>query len=462
MRDAPQPWPQALSETSIVNRTSWSRGTGFIRGEATIAAHAPLRRACVPSPTTKEPGVQISFSDLRLGERLLCALAAENYAVPTPIQAQAIPPLLAGRDVLGVAQTGTGKTAAFALPILHHLSQRPQGGGRAPRALVLAPTRELAIQVGDSFRTYGRHLKLRSAVVFGGVSQKPQTDALARGIDILVATPGRLLDLHAQGVVRFDRLSILVLDEADRMLDMGFLPDVNRIVALLPTERQTLLFSATMPGGIARLAVNILRMPVRVEITPSATTAEGIDQRVIFVAAAQKSLLLADLLRDPAIARALVFARTKHGANRIALRLASADIKAEAMHGNKSQTARTRALEGFRSGRVRVLVATDIAARGIDVEGISHVINFDIPNEPESYVHRIGRTARAGSRGVAISLCDAAERSCLTAIEKLTRQRLRVINHPFGAAPAMKAAPARAPRDMPPRGEQRGRRRSSQ
>jgi ATP-dependent RNA helicase RhlE len=410
----------------------------------------------------KEPGLHISFSDLRLGEPLLRALAAEDYAAPTPIQAQAIPPLLAGRDLLGVAQTGTGKTAAFALPILHHLAHRPQGGGRTPRALVLAPTRELAIQVGESFRTYGRHVKLRSAVIHGGVSQKPQVDALARGIDILVATPGRLLDLCAQGCVRFDRLSVLVLDEADRMLDMGFLPDVHRILALLPKERQTLLFSATMPGGIARLAASILRTPVRVEVAPSATTVEGVDQHVIFVASAQKPLLLAALLRGPAVSRALVFARTKRGANRIAKRLADDGIAAEAMHGNKSQAARQRALDEFRSGRVRVLVATDIAARGIDIEGISHVVNFDIPNEPESYVHRIGRTARAGSRGVAISLCDASERAFLAAIEKLTRLRLRVIDHPRVAAPTGKAAPVQAPRDVPPHGKPGSRRRPSQ
>jgi ATP-dependent RNA helicase RhlE len=392
-----------------------------------------------------------SFSELNLVEPLLRALATENYVTPTPIQAQAIPQLLAGHDVLGVAQTGTGKTAAFALPILQSLSQRVDGPGRNPRALVLTPTRELAIQVEDSFRTYGRHLKLRSAAVFGGISQKRQVDTLARGIDILVATPGRLLDLCSQKAVRFDRLSILVLDEADRMLDMGFLPDVRRIIALLPKERQTLLFSATMPEGIARLAASILTRPIRVEAAPPATTVQLVDQRVIFVAGSEKPAVLADLLRDPAVSRALVFARTKHGANRIVARLAHADIYAEAIHGNKSQAARQKALGAFRSGNLRVLIATDIAARGIDVEGVSHVINFDVPNEAESYVHRIGRTARAGASGVAISLCDSSERPFLAGIEKLTRLRLQVIEHPRASAALAQAAPAprQGPRGKP-------------
>jgi ATP-dependent RNA helicase RhlE len=370
-----------------------------------------------------------SFSDLRLADPLLRALAAKNYQTPTPIQCEAIPHLLAGRDLLGLAQTGTGKTAAFALPILQLLAATPAASGRGLRALVLTPTRELAIQIGDSFRAYGRHLPLKSTVVFGGVGQTPQVAALARGLDILVATPGRLLDLHGQGHVRFDRLRFLVLDEADRMLDMGFLRDVQKIIALLPTERQTLLFSATMPDAIAKLAARILKAPVRVEVTPAASTVERVEQRVIFVDSAAKSALLTDLLRDEGISRALVFARTKHGANRIAIRLVRDNINAEAIHGNKSQSARQRALEGFRKGRVRVLVATDIAARGIDVDGVTHVINFDLPNEPESYVHRIGRTARAGASGVAVSLCDAGERTYLRDIEKLTRRRLTVVEH---------------------------------
>jgi ATP-dependent RNA helicase RhlE len=386
-----------------------------------------------------------SFSDLCLAEPLLRALAAENYRTPTPIQREAIPHLLAGRDLLGLAQTGTGKTAAFALPILQQLAALPAAPGLGPRALVLTPTRELAIQVADSFRCYGRHLPLRSAVVYGGVGQAPQVAALARGLDILVATPGRLLDLHGQGHVRFDRLRFLVLDEADRMLDMGFLRDVQKIIALLPAARQTLLFSATMPDAIAKLAARILKNPARVEVTPVASTVERIEQRVIFVDTAAKSALLTDLLRDDAISRALVFARTKHGANRIATRLQRDKIDAAAIHGNKSQAARQRALDGFRKGQVRVLVATDIAARGIDVEGITHVINFDVPNEPESYVHRIGRTARAGASGVALSLCDTGERAYLRDIEKLTRQRLTVVEH-RRPAPRGTSRPAAAAR----------------
>jgi ATP-dependent RNA helicase RhlE len=392
----------------------------------------------------KDPELTICFSDLHLSEPLLRALATQNYAVPTPIQTRAIPPVMAGRDVLALAQTGTGKTAAFALPILHRLAAEPSL--RLPRALILVPTRELAIQVGESFRTYGRHSKLRIGVVFGGVSQKPQADALARGLDILVATPGRLRDLQAQSLVHFDHLKVLVLDEADRMLDMGFLPDVRKIIAALPSRRQTLLFSATMPEGIARLAASILNDPVRVEVAPSATTVDRIDQRVIFVPTAQKPSVLAGLLRDPTVSRALVFARTKHGANRIAMRLSGAAIEAEAIHGNKSQSARQRALSAFREGRVRVLVATDIAARGIDVEAVSHVINFDVPNEAESYVHRIGRTARAGASGIAVSLCDGSERAFLAAIEKITRHRLQVIDEPRSAmlseAPPLKAQPS--------------------
>jgi ATP-dependent RNA helicase RhlE len=413
-----------------------------------ISPSIPASPALPAVPST-HPSLSSTFSDLLLAEPLLRALATENYLSPTPIQTQAIPHLLAGRDLLGLAQTGTGKTAAFALPILQHLSRLPGVPGRGPRALVLAPTRELALQVSESFRTYGRNLKLRSAVVFGGVGQKPQVDALARGLDILVATPGRLLDLSAQGHVRFDRISFLVLDEADRMLDMGFLPDVKRIIALLPKTRQTLLFSATMPDGIARLAANILRDPVRVEVTPAASTVEQVEQRVIFVATAEKAAVLADLLEDKQIARALVFACTKHGANRIAARLVKDRVGAEAIHGNKSQAARQRALEDFRNGKIRVLVATDIAARGIDVDGITHVINFDIPNEPESYVHRIGRTARAGATGVALSLCDDSERPFLRDIEKLTRRRLAVVDHHR----SQRARPAPVAAAAPPRQE---------
>jgi ATP-dependent RNA helicase RhlE len=377
-----------------------------------------------------------TFTDLKLSAPLLQALATEGYEAPTPIQAQAIPPLLQGRDLLGIAQTGTGKTAAFALPLLQRLTSTDRRAGpRSVRALILTPTRELCVQILDSFRTYGRHLRLSRAAVYGGVSQGPQVHNLSRGVDVLVATPGRLLDLMNQGQVRFDMLEAFVLDEADRMLDMGFIVPVKRIVAKLPKERQTLLFSATMPQAVTGLAASLLKEPVRVEVTPVATTAERIAQRVHFVEKANKRALLQHLLSDQAIARALVFARTKHGANKVAEQLDRAGVRTDAIHGNKSQNARQKALNDFRNGKVRVLVATDIAARGIDVDGITHVINFDLPNEPESYVHRIGRTARAGNDGIAISFCDAEERAFLRDIEKTIRQQVTVDpDHPFHAA----------------------------
>ncbi|WP_119458444.1 DEAD/DEAH box helicase [Rhodospirillaceae bacterium SYSU D60014] len=396
------------------------------------------------------------FSDLPLIEPIQRAVRAENYETPTPIQAQAIPHLLAGRDLLGCAQTGTGKTAAFALPILNRLAtDRRRAGPQAARVLVLTPTRELATQIGDSFRTYGRHLGQSLAVIFGGVGQQPQVQALTRGVDILVATPGRLLDLIGQGHLRLDRLEVFVLDEADRMLDMGFIHDVRKILRLLPKQRQTLLFSATMPTDIARLADNILTDPVRVEVTPVSSTAERINQSVLFVNTANKRALLSEVLKNSEIRRALVFTRTKHGANRVAKQLGDIQVPADAIHGNKSQTARQRALEDFRSGRIRVLVATDIAARGIDIDGITHVINYDLPNVPESYVHRIGRTARAGTDGIAISFCDAEERAYLRDIEKLIRQQVPVIeNHPFVAqGVALAAAPAAAPKSRDGGGE---------
>ena len=385
-----------------------------------------------------------SFAQLDLVEPIHRALRAESYETPTPIQAQAIPHLLAGRDLLGIAQTGTGKTAAFALPILQRLSaERVQPMRNAMRALILTPTRELAVQIHDSFRAYGRFLPLRAAVIYGGVGQKPQTDALARGPDIVIATPGRLLDLMQQGHVRLDRVSVFVLDEADRMLDMGFIHDVKRVIAKLPATRQSLLFSATMPPDVERLAGGILKTPERVEVTPQATTVERIEQRVLFVDSADKRALLADVLKDPAIARALVFTRTKHGANRVAEQLDKLGVAADAIHGNKSQSARQRALDDFRRGKTRVLVATDIAARGIDIDGITHVINYELPNVPESYVHRIGRTARAGADGIALSFCDGSERAFLKDIEKLTRQRLAVVeDHRFHRAGAAQAAPA--------------------
>ena len=373
-----------------------------------------------------------SFSGLGVAEPICRALETEGYDAPTPIQTQAIPHLLGGRDLLGIAQTGTGKTAAFALPILQRLAaKRTHPAPRGTRVLVLTPTRELAAQIGDSFRTYGRHLGLKQTVVFGGVGQQPQVDALLRGVDILIATPGRLLDLMNQRHVRLDLVETFVLDEADRMLDMGFIRDVRKIISALPKQRQTQLFSATMPGDISRLAGEILRDPVRIEVAPAATTVERVDQHVYFVDAGQKRTLLAEVLKDPALTRVIVFTRTKHGANRVAEHLERSGITAAAIHGNKSQTARQRALEGFRRGHARVLVATDIAARGIDIDGVTHVINFEIPNVPESYVHRIGRTARAGASGIALSFCAHDERGYLRDIERLTRRSCAVVDHRF-------------------------------
>jgi ATP-dependent RNA helicase RhlE len=398
----------------------------------------------MPPAIRKLRTISSSFAGLGLIEPIQRAVRAENYTTPTPIQAQAIPHLLNGRDLLGCAQTGTGKTAAFALPILDRLARdarRP--APKSCRVLVLTPTRELAAQILKSFRTYGRHLKLSHTVVFGGVPQNPQVRALHKGTDVLVATPGRLLDLMGQGHVRLDRLDVFVLDEADRMLDMGFIHDVRRIIRTLPAKRQSLFFSATMPDEIARLADSILTDPVRVAVTPVASTVERVSQSVMFVAKADKRPLLEQVLKDRAVERALVFARTKHGADRLAKQLARSGISAEAIHGDKAQNARSRALEQFRSGAHRVLVATDIAARGIDIDGITHVINYDLPNVAESYVHRIGRTARAGKDGTAISFCDTDERAYLKDIEKLIRTRIAVrADHPWhdGPAPAMAAA----------------------
>ncbi|MBI2920552.1 MAG: DEAD/DEAH box helicase [Planctomycetes bacterium] len=366
------------------------------------------------------------FEDLHLIEPLLRAVRDEGYSVPTPVQAQGIPHVLAGRDLLGCAQTGTGKTAAFALPILQRLHAQPVPSPRHVRVLVLAPTRELATQIGDSFRTYGRHMGFRHHVIFGGVGQHPQTQALRHGVDIVVATPGRLLDLMQQGFAKLNRVEVLVLDEADRMLDMGFIHDVRRIVSAVPRKRQTLFFSATLPHDIRTLAHDILIDPVRVEVTPTATTVDKVAQSVCFVGKGEKFTLLQKLLHDPAIGRALVFTRTKHGANKLARQLNAVAVRADAIHGNKAQTARERALEDFARGRIRVLVATDIAARGIDVEGITHVFNYDLPNIADSYVHRIGRTARAGAAGTAISFCSPEEREDLAGIERLIRMRIPV------------------------------------
>jgi ATP-dependent RNA helicase RhlE len=376
-----------------------------------------------------------SFSELALIEPIARALRAENYTIPTPIQAAAIPPLLDGRDLLGCAQTGTGKTAAFALPILQRLAaDRRPAPKKGARVLVLAPTRELALQISESFGVYGKHLGVSRAVVFGGVGQGPQVSALARGVDVLVATPGRLLDLMGQGHAKLGAVEVLVLDEADRMLDMGFIRDIRQIVATLPAKRQTLLFSATMPRDIAELADKMLRDPIKVAVSAPATTAENVDQWVLFVDRENKRSLLGEILKDPAMTRTLVFTRTKHCANRVTEQLSRMQVRAQAIHGNKSQGARQAALESFRSGQTRVLVATDIAARGIDVDGITHVVNFELPNEPESYVHRIGRTARAGARGIALSFCDREEREFLRDIERLTKTPLQVVQeHPFRA-----------------------------
>ncbi|MCA1999497.1 MAG: DEAD/DEAH box helicase, partial [Hyphomicrobiales bacterium] len=377
-----------------------------------------------------------SFSDFALLAPLKRALDGEGYTIPTPIQTQAIPHALAGRDLLGIAQTGTGKTCAFALPILQRLGK--SGTTRKPRscrALILSPTRELASQIADSFRAYGKFMHLSIDVVFGGIPVVRQAKRLATGADILVATPGRLLDLVAQKALRLDELEILVLDEADQMLDLGFIVPLRRIHALLPKKRQSLFFSATMPEAIAGLASQFLTDPVRVAVAPVATTAERVTQGVMPVPQAAKQALLYHVLCDREIGRALVFTRTKHGADRVLKQLVKDGIDSAAIHGNKSQAQRERALGAFRAGTCRVLVATDIAARGIDVDGVTHVINFDLPNVPESYVHRIGRTARAGAAGIAISFCSGEERPYLRDIERLTRQSVPVLALPEGFAP---------------------------
>ncbi|MBC7776633.1 MAG: DEAD/DEAH box helicase [Phycisphaerae bacterium] len=404
------------------------------------------------------------FNDLSLIEPLLRALEAEGYERPTPIQEQAIPPVLEGRDLLGCAQTGTGKTAAFALPMLQLLHTQfanvPTGGAnrRPIRALILTPTRELAIQISESFTAYGKNLQIRNTVVFGGVGQTPQTDALRRGTDILIATPGRLLDLMNQGFVDFRSLSIFVFDEADRMLDMGFIHDVRKVIAKIPTKRQTLFFSATMPREIADLADSILSNPVKVAVDPPATTAEMVEQKVFFVNKHDKKNLLIHLLEDPDIKSALIFTRTKHGANRVAGDLTKAGIRAEAIHGNKSQTARVAALTNFKNGRNRALVATDIAARGIDIDALSHVINFELPNIPESYVHRIGRTGRAGASGIAFSFCEGEELPYLKDIQKLIGQQIPVdTEHPYVAELTAPPLPQPRSQQKPQRGRDNGR-----
>jgi ATP-dependent RNA helicase RhlE len=374
------------------------------------------------------------------------AVAEEGYLTPTPIQVQSIPHLLAGRDLLGCAQTGTGKTAAFTLPILQYLTQnkRPPSRGR-PRVLVLAPTRELAAQIGDSIRAYGRHLQVSHTVIFGGVGQRPQETALARGMDIVVATPGRLLDLMQQGFAQLDGIEIFVLDEADRMLDMGFIRDIRRIIAKLPAKRQSLFFSATLQPEVVSLARALVHDPVHVTVTPEQPTVEKIAQKVLFVDHQDKDALLVQLLQDTGMNRVIVFVQMKHVANKVCEKLERAGIHASAIHGNKSQGARTAALAGFKTGNVRVLVATDIAARGIDVDGITHVINYHLPVEAETYVHRIGRTARAGADGDAVSFCSADERDALRDIERLLRKSIPVeTQHPFHCEAARNATGAAA------------------
>ena len=395
----------------------------------------------------------MTFNDLNLIEPILKALDTEGYTTPTPIQQQAIPYLLEERDLLGIAQTGTGKTAAFAIPILQLLdkSNLSNKGPRPIRALIMTPTRELAIQIEESFVAYGRNLGLRTTVIFGGVSQHSQVNALRAGIDILVATPGRLLDLMNQGHINLRSLERFVLDEADRMLDMGFIHDVRKVIAKLPAKRQSLFFSATMPDDVAKLADTILNRPARVEVTPASSTVDKVDQVVYFVGKNDKKKLLVDILEDDAIKSVLVFTRTKHGADHVVKDLRKAGIEAEAIHGNKSQNARQRALGGFKSGELRVLIATDIAARGIDVDQLSCVINYEIPNIPETYVHRIGRTGRAGRDGRAMSFCEEEEQVYLRDIQKLIGKQIPIeTNHPYAmrgaSVPLTAARPTNQPR----------------
>jgi ATP-dependent RNA helicase RhlE len=388
--------------------------------------------------STSAPQILADFASLNLVEPLMQAVTESGYTKPTPIQAQSIPALLEGHDLLGLAQTGTGKTAAFVLPMLQRMmANRKQPQPKSMRALILTPTRELAVQINDSIKTYGRHLPLRSTVIFGGVGSVPQVNTMRRGIDFVVATPGRLLDLMNQGHVTLSSVEFFVLDEADRMLDMGFIRDIRKIVGSLPARRQTLLFSATMPHDVADLANSLLTKPKRVEVVPQSTTAERIDQIVYMVPKANKRRLLAELLNGEGVTRSIVFTRTKRGADRVSEQLERDGIRSAAIHGNKGQSARQTALGSFRNGSVKVLVATDIAARGIDIDNISHVVNYDLPLEPESYVHRIGRTARAGATGIAISLCDGEERSLLRDIEKTVRMKIPVVDdHPLAVGAA--------------------------
>ena len=376
----------------------------------------------------------MKFEDLKIIDPVLKALRKEEYSTPTPVQEKAIPLILNGKDVLGSAQTGTGKTAAFAIPIIQHLYNDRSRNAEKPRtkALIITPTRELAIQIGESFSTYGRYTNIRNTVIFGGVKQHPQEVALRKGVDVLVATPGRLLDLINQGIISLKHIEYFVLDEADRMLDMGFIHDIKKIIALLPRERQSLFFSATMPNNIVKLSQSILHQPVKVEVAPQSSTADTIQQKVYYTNKSDKKNLLVHILKDESIDQVLLFSRTKHGADKIARNLKNKKIDAAAIHGDKAQNQRQKALEGFKAGKTRVLVATDIAARGIDIEKLSYVINYDIPNESETYVHRIGRSGRAGLSGNAISLCEPEENVFIKDIEKLIKKQIPIVkDNPF-------------------------------
>ena len=405
----------------------------------------------------------MDFESLNLCQPLLAALDEIGYVTPTPIQEQAIPLLMEGRDMLGCAQTGTGKTAAFSLPILDAMAEDPWSGKRRIRSLMLCPTRELASQIRDNIDEYARHLDIHSMVMFGGVSQRPQEKKLRKGVDILIATPGRLLDLIGQGLVDLSNVQFLVLDEADRMLDMGFIRDIRKILALIPEDRQSLLFSATMPSSIVELSRDMLYEPVKIEVTPESTTVEAIEQSLMFVMKSDKRALLTHIIRDENPEKVLVFSRTKHGCNRIVKQLAADGIEALAIHGNKSQGARERALGRFRNGTLQVLIATDVASRGIDVSDISHVINLDLPNEPEVYVHRIGRTGRAGQGGITIAFCDENEGEFLRGIEKTIRQKIPVDeDHPLHSEKAKSRKGEKAPKRRQNRGRRGGGRRQNQ
>ena len=407
-----------------------------------------------------------NFESLGLSKQLLQAVESEGYNTPTPVQEQSIPPLLSGRDVLGVAQTGTGKTAAFALPVLQIMSRSIPQGKRYIRALILSPTRELAAQIGERFSAYSEHLNLNHSVIFGGVNQNPQVRALQKGLDILVATPGRLLDLIGQKHIDLSKVEFFVLDEADRMLDMGFIRDINKVLKLLPKRRQNLLFSATMPKSIADLAGSFLYNAVKIDVSPKEVTVDRIEQKIMFVRKADKRRLLVQIIKSEKVKCGIVFTRTKHGANRLVKQLGQSGINAAAIHGNKSQGARTKALAGFKAGQIPILVATDIASRGIDVDGITHVFNYDLPNEPESYVHRIGRTARAGRSGVAYGFCDNSESGYLVGIQQLIGAEIAVDDshdyHFQGAIPKPGQKPGKVKDPNAPKKKPRNRNRSKQ